>query len=62
LKEKEIMRPSFKKFIVSVLACVFVVPAFAQAPGPQDAERSVNREQVWRIPAAGGSPLMRTLR
>ncbi|MGZ5903094.1 MAG: alpha/beta hydrolase family protein [Reyranella sp.] len=52
------MRSSFKKFIVPVLACVFVVPAFAQSPGPQDAERSTNREQVWRIPAAGGSPLM----
>src|SRR5882757_10733025 len=52
------MRQPLKGLFASILSCLLALPAFAQAPGPQDAERSVNREQVWRIPAAGGSPLM----
>jgi dienelactone hydrolase len=54
------MQPSLKTLFVSILAFIFALPAFAESAGPQDAERSVNREQVWRIPAAGGSPLMLT--
>jgi dienelactone hydrolase len=41
-----------------LLAIIFASPAFAQAPGPQAAEGGRMREQEWRIPAAGGSPLM----
>ena len=35
-----------------------IAPASAQSPGLQGAEGSKMREQEWRIPAAGGSPLM----
>jgi dienelactone hydrolase len=41
-----------------LLAIIFASPAFAQARGPQGPESGRMREQEWRIPAAGGSPLM----
>jgi dienelactone hydrolase len=41
-----------------LVAIFFAWPAVAQSPGPQGAEGGRMREQEWRIPAAGGSPLM----
>jgi dienelactone hydrolase len=41
-----------------LLAALFAWPAFAQSPGPQGGEVGKMREQEWRIPAAGGSPIM----
>jgi dienelactone hydrolase len=55
------MRQPLKGLFASILSCLLALlalPALGQSAGPQDAERSANREQVWRIPAAGGSPLM----
>jgi dienelactone hydrolase len=54
------MRQPLKGLFASILSCLLALPALGQSAGPQDAERSVNREQVWRIPAGGGSPLMLT--
>lgn len=45
--------------IAAALACHMAGLAAAQSPGPQDAEREANREQVWRVPSAG-QPLMLT--
>ncbi len=48
------------RLLIAFLAALptAVQPAFAQSPGLQGAEGSKMREQEWRIPAAGGSPLM----
>ena len=48
------------RLLIAFLAALptTVQPAFAQSPGLQGAEGSKMREQEWRIPAAGGSPLM----
>jgi dienelactone hydrolase len=60
IEKEEAMRQPLKGLFASILSCLLALPALGQSAGPQDAERSVNREQVWRIPAAGGSPLMLT--
>lgn len=44
----------------ALVSCALASLASAQSPGPQDAERAALREQVWRVPAAGGTPLMLT--
>jgi dienelactone hydrolase len=41
-----------------LLSVLFACPAFAQSAGPQGVKSGQMREQEWRIPAAGGSPLM----
>jgi dienelactone hydrolase len=43
-----------------VCGLLLAFPALAQSPGPQDAERASLREQVWRVPAAGGKQLLLT--
>src|SRR5436853_4316950 len=43
---------------ILLLALFVGWPAHAQSPGPHGAESGKMREQEWRIPAAGGSPLM----
>jgi dienelactone hydrolase len=42
----------------ALLSFLFSIAATAQSPGPQDAEGAEHREQVWRIPATAGTPLM----
>lgn len=49
-----------QRLLIAFLAVLpaTVQAACAQSPGLQGAEGSKMREQEWRIPAAGGSPLM----
>src|SRR5260370_23048466 len=54
------MRQPLRGLFAPILSCLLPLPALGQSAGPKDAERNVNREQVWRIPAASGSPLMLT--
>jgi len=43
---------------IALLAFVAGGPVFGQSLGPQGGQSGPMREQEWRIPAAGGSPLM----
>jgi dienelactone hydrolase len=52
------VRRPFLVGLVAALSLALAAAALAQSPGPQGAEGGALREQVWRIPAAGGSPLM----
>ncbi|MDP1750682.1 MAG: prolyl oligopeptidase family serine peptidase [Reyranella sp.] len=52
------MKSLIKSLVVGLFAWIVSSPGGAQSVGPQDEERNVDREQVWRIPAAGGAPLM----
>ena len=46
-----------KPLLAAMFACL-AGTAVAQSPGPQGGEVGPRREQEWRIPASGGSPLM----
>jgi pimeloyl-ACP methyl ester carboxylesterase len=46
-----------KPLLAAIFACL-AGTAVAQSPGPQGGEVGPRREQEWRIPAPGGSPLM----
>jgi dienelactone hydrolase len=52
------MNDFFKPLLAVLLAWTLATPVLAQTAGPQDSERKEWREQVWRIPSAGGSRLM----
>jgi dienelactone hydrolase len=49
---------ALKSPLLAVLACLVSWSVAAQSPGPQGTAQGAQREQTWRIPAAGGSPLM----